>query len=111
MKEFYTSVVELRQPINAAFASEPYECGWANEAIFFLNLHPDQANFERAMVQPQISPDGIHWVDAPAGELTVTHGGLYALRQTHFGGWLRVKLTLEGAARAAMITLHLALKG
>lgn len=111
MKEFYTSVVELSQPIDTAFVSEPYECGWADEAIFFLTLHPEQAKFERVLVQPQLSPDGIHWVDAPSGEITVMRSGLYALRQTHFGGWLRVKLTLEGAARTAMITLHLALKG
>ncbi|OON35666.1 hypothetical protein BTJ39_22135 [Izhakiella australiensis] len=111
MKEFYTSVIEMRQPIDGIFSSEPYECGWADEALFFLTVHSEQADFTRILVRPKISPDGIHWLDAPGDVVSVQGPGLTAIAQSHFGGWLRLELTLEGAAQTAMITLHLALKG
>lgn len=111
MKEFYTSVVELRQPIKNTFLTEPYECGWANEALFFLTVHPEQADFTQIVVRPKISPDGIHWIDAPGEATRVDKPGTIAIAQSHFGGWLCLELTLADAKQAAMITLHLALKG
>lgn len=111
MKEFYTSVVELRQPIKNSFLTEPYECGWANEALFFLTIHPEQANFTQIVVRPKISPDGIHWLDAPGENAVVDKPGMIAIAQSHFGGWLCLELSLSGEAQTAMITLHLALKG
>ncbi len=111
MKEFYTSVIELRQPVRQQFSSEPYECGWASEALFFLTVHPEMADFNRIVVRPKISPDGVRWIDAPTDALIVDKPGLTAIAQCHFGGWLRLELSIEGAAQAAMITLHLALKG
>lgn len=111
MKEFYTSVIELRQPVNHQFSSEPYECGWADEALFFLTVHEEMADFNHILVRPKISPDGVHWVSAPCDAIQVNEPGLYAIAQSHFGGWLRLELSLEGAAQTAMITLHLALKG
>ncbi|OIV46469.1 hypothetical protein BK025_11245 [Sodalis sp. TME1] len=111
MKEFYTSVIELRQPISRQFSSEPYECGWANEALFFLTVHPDMADFNTIVVRPKISPDGVHWVNAPGDATLISEPGLTVIAQSHFGGWLRLDLSPEGAAQTAMITLHLALKG
>ena len=111
MKEFYTSVVELRQPIKNIFLTEPYECGWANEALFFLTVHPEMADFAKIVVRPKISPDGIHWIDAPAGATSVDKPGTIAIAQSHFGGWLCLELSLAGATQSTLITLHLALKG
>lgn len=111
MKEFYTSVIELCQPISQHFSSEPYECGWASEALFFLTIHPELADFNQMVVRPKIFPDGVHWTDAPGDATLVSEPGLIAMAQSHFGGWLRLELAVEGAAQKAMVTLHLALKG
>ena len=51
---------------NATFAgvihTEPYEAGWAREALWFVHVFEvnDQA---KAEFVPQISPDGLHWCD------------------------------------------------
>ena len=111
MKEFHTSVVELRQPIMTPFSSEPYECGWASEATFFVTLHEEQHPSTEILVRPKISPDGIHWTDAAVAPIAMTQSGLYALSLTNFGGWLKLDFTTTNTAQAALITVHLALKG
>ncbi|MGB7803953.1 hypothetical protein [Buttiauxella sp.] len=111
MKEFYTSVVELRQPIKNQFVTEPYECGWAHEAILFLTLAPDTNSFDEIIAQPQISPDGINWTPLAENTININKTGLHAIRLTNFGGWLRAELTISGQARTAMLTLHMTLKG
>ncbi|WP_041866555.1 hypothetical protein [Sodalis glossinidius] len=111
MKEFYTSVIELHQPISQQFSSEPYECGWASEALFFLTVHPEIADFDHLLVRSKNSPDGVHWTEAPGDATLISEPGLTAIALTQFGGWLRLEIALEGAAQKAMVTLHLALKG
>ncbi|MGL9774321.1 MAG: hypothetical protein ACR5LG_11505 [Sodalis sp. (in: enterobacteria)] len=111
MKEFYSSVIELRQPISQQFSSNPYECGWASEALFFLTVHPKIADFDHLVVRPKIFLDGVHWTEAPGDATLISEPELTAIALTQFGGWLRLELTLEEAAQKAMVTLHLALKG
>jgi hypothetical protein len=110
MRDFNTSVIELRQPFQAAVASEPYECGWATEAIFFINVEDVDADFEQLHVRVQISADGIHWTDeGTTAELAGP--GLTVCRVSHFGGWLRIEGELLGGARRAVLSVRLALKG
>lgn len=111
MKEFYTAVVELRQPIVKEFTSEPYECGWANEAIIFLTFHPEISAFDEIITQPQISPDGINWTDLSECAINIKQAGLHAIRLHNFGGWLRVAFTISGQTQTATLTLHMTLKG
>ena len=38
LRESYTAIVERSEALRGSFATEPYECGWAGEAIFFVRI-------------------------------------------------------------------------
>jgi hypothetical protein len=103
----YTAIVERNREFAGAFSSEPYECGWASEAIFFfrtLNVEGDAAG---TTLRVQISPDGMRWCDEGA-VLTLTDRDLDFCRVTHFGNWLRLAGELpEGARVKAIVSLCL----
>lgn len=110
MRSFYTSVVELRQPFKRVIASEPYECGWADEAIFFITAEKEGTEFDEIDLQVQISADGIRWVDEGT-RARLTGPGLIACKVSHFGGWLRVNGNIKGRSERAVLSVRLALKG
>jgi hypothetical protein len=110
MRTFYTSVVELRQPFTGMIASEPYECGWADEAIFFITAEEEGAEFDEIDLEVQISADGIRWV-SEGTRVQLAGPGLAACRVSHFGGWLRVSGTARGRDERAVLSVRLALKG
>jgi hypothetical protein len=110
MRRFYTSVVELRQPFRSAIASEPYECGWADEAIFFITAEEEGAEFDEIDLEVQISADGIRWV-SEGTQVRMTGPGLAACRVSRFGGWLRISGTIKGRTERAVLSVRLALKG
>lgn len=88
-RQVYTAVVERNVTWKGAFATEPYEAGWAAEALIFIRVLRGSIPGHTAAVQ--ISPDGIHWADegtrVPIPKLT---DGLTFARVTHFGNWLRL---------------------
>lgn len=108
LPENITAVIARNERWSGKAESEPYEAGWAREAVFFI----------RAIKQPigkapkarvEISADGMHWVsegtefDMPAEKDAVT-----AARIAHFGNWLRVTSRFEdGAECTLLVTLHL----
>ena len=63
LRESYTAIVERSEALRGSFATEPYECGWAGEAIFFVRILEHAGNLEGVTLQVQISPDGIRWCD------------------------------------------------
>ena len=89
-------------------ASEPYECGWAKEAVIFLRLlEPPTGELPDAHVE--ISPDGMHW--APEGTRIPFPRSIEDTtfaRVGHFGGWLRISADLpDGAAATVLSAMHL----
>ena len=60
VRESTTAVVVRGERITQGFASEPYEAGWASEAIVFLTGMDSAGG---GTVSVQISPDGMHWID------------------------------------------------
>jgi hypothetical protein len=90
-------------------ATEPYECGWAREAILFVRaLKPPQLP-PGTTARVQISPDGMNWADegteVPLPDL---ENQLRFARVAHFGGWLRLAAALpEGAEITLLVTIHL----
>lgn len=88
--------------------TEPYEAGWAHEAIFFVRALT-AASGPRGRAQAQISPDGIHWVDeGTAFDLPLSEGEVRFGRVVHFGGYLRLRAHLpEGAALRVIAALAL----
>ncbi|GAA3650038.1 hypothetical protein [Microbacterium marinilacus] len=110
MKTFYTSVVELRQQFDGTIETHPYECGWADEAVFFVELHDPEPG-TRLVLQTQLSADGIRWLDE--GTVVDTLGAAFA-RVSHFGGFLRLAGTAtgqDGRPTRATVSVRLALKG
>ncbi|MBD3844432.1 hypothetical protein IED13_01880 [Bosea sp. SSUT16] len=108
LPENLTAVVARNESWTGASATEPYEAGWAKEAIVFVRaLKEPKGALPKARVE--ISADGIHWCpegsefDLPAAKDAVTFQ-----RLAHFGNFLRVAATLpEGAEITVLVTFHL----
>ena len=47
LRESYTAIVERSEELSGSFATEPYECGWAGEAIFFVRILERVGNLRR----------------------------------------------------------------
>jgi hypothetical protein len=105
---FATSVIERRLQISAVHTTHPYEAGWASEAVFFVQVEGDHPELS---VQPQISPDGLAWVDRGAPRVMAPGDTIAAVELTNFGGWLRLAFTGATPDQPATVLVHLALKG
>lgn len=110
MRQFQTTILERKTNIKDGHATEPLEAAWAGEAIFFIQLI--EAGKDQILLQAraQISPDGIRWIDEGTTIETSQNPGLYFLRISHFGGWLRLRFTISPDSESAVITTHLVLK-
>ncbi|SEF18101.1 hypothetical protein [Jiangella alba] len=109
MRNFQMTVVERREPFEHEVQTHPFEAAWASEAIFFVRVEaiPDGTRLDAAV---QMSADGIRWVDEGTTFPTMSAAGDYAVKVSHFGGWLRLAGRLQGADPAATLTVQLALK-
>ena len=92
-----------------ACATEPYECGWAREAIVFVRALAPPSLPPGTVARVQISPDGMNWADEGTTlALPQAAQELRFARVLQFGGWLRLAAELpEGAAITLLVTLHL----
>ncbi|MHB2169603.1 hypothetical protein [Alsobacter sp. R-9] len=108
MRASTSAIVARNETWTDGSASEPYEAGWAAEAIVFIRaLTPPDGEAGIAVIE--ISPDGMRWVaegsrlPMPSREDEVT-----AARVSHFGTWLRVRAEMPaGSACRVLVTLHL----
>lgn len=108
LPENLTAVVARNESWTGPSATEPYECGWAREAIVFVRaLKAPKGRLPKARIE--ISADGMHWVpegsvfDLPAAQDAVTFQ-----RVSHFGAFLRIATELpDGAEITVLVTLHL----
>ncbi len=92
------------------WTTEPQEVGWAREAIFFIRaLKPPRWPEGPLEAQVQVSPDGIHWADLGREmRLPAREGEMTFLPVRHFGGWLRLAVTLPAEAEiTVLVSLHL----
>ncbi|MWA03336.1 hypothetical protein F8568_023740 [Actinomadura sp. LD22] len=119
MRESFTAVLERNRTLAGEFATEPYEAAWAAEARWFVRTLKRTGAGTRLRVTTQISPDGLHWCDLDA-EREIT-GDLVSWESAGFGGWLRLKGTVDAGAGAgadaggdgtgtATVMIYLALK-
>lgn len=108
LPENITAIIARNERWSGEAASEPYEAGWAREAVFFV----------RAIKQPigrppkarvEISADGMHWVsEGTEFDMPSEKDGVVAARIKQFGNWLRVATRFEdGAECTVLVTLHL----
>ena len=110
MRNSYTVVLERMRSYSEGFATEPYEVGWASEAICFIRIHRIQGRDARLEARVQISVDGIEWVDEGTALAPMDREGSTFVRVSHFGGWLRLQTKLDGIDASVDVTVHLALK-
>ncbi len=108
LRESLTAVIARNETWTGASATEPYEAGWATEAVFFVRAlkagkgAPAQAHVE-------ISPDGMRWIrEGTSLALPTAIDDLAVARVRHFGNWLRLASDLPGDAEATvLVSLHL----
>lgn len=108
LPENLTAVVARNETWTGTSATEPYEGGWAKEAIVFVRaLKEPIGPLPRARMQ--ISADGMHWCDEGSEfDLPATKDAVTFQRIRHFGNFLRVAATLPaGSQLTVLVTLHL----
>lgn len=108
LPENITAIVARNETWSGKAASEPYEAGWAKEAIIFVRaLKTPVGSAPKAWVE--ISPDGIHWIrEGTVIDMPDAKDGLAAARVAHFGNWLRLAAHFDaGAECTVLVTLHL----
>jgi hypothetical protein len=110
MLNSHTVVLERLKDYMGVFETEPYEVGWAREAIFVIRVHSMDPGGNVLHAVPQISADGIEWMDEGSAFTPIGAPGSYFLRLSHFGGWLRLRCRIEGRNPAIRVTIPLILK-
>lgn len=102
-----TTLVERRRVLTEETGTHPYEAGWASEALFFVRTFDDHPELT---IRPQVSPDGIDWIDH-GPEVVLAGTGLVQVPMTQFGTWIRLFIAGAKVAEPATVFVHLALKG
>ncbi len=104
-----TAVIARNEVWTGKAASEPYECGWAREAIVFLRALDAPRGIGRTKARIEISPDGIRWVASGTTlAMPARRDQITLARLAHFGNWLRIAADLpKGASVKILATIHL----
>ncbi len=104
LRESYSAVVARADTIINGYVTEPYEAGWASEAIVFAQ---DAGGGPAVALHVQISADGINWLDEGSRlEIASDMPGAFA-RVNHFGNWLRLRAEVPGrGSRRLTLTFH-----
>ena len=58
-----TAIVARNEEWRGMSATEPYECGWAHEALVFVRALKAEGMPAGGIVRVQVSPDGMRWLD------------------------------------------------
>jgi hypothetical protein len=108
LPENITAVVARNVQWTGHAATEPYEAGWAREAVIFIRALKEPYGAQ-PIVRVEISPDGMHWLaEGISAAMPTERDGVTALRVTHFGNWLRVAADFEDNAEVTvLVTIHL----
>jgi hypothetical protein len=109
MRQFYTSVTDLRESYGETFETFPFEAGWASEAIYFVTAESETPVGTQVSLRVQLSPDGVRWVDEGT-TIEVNGPSSTFARVTHFGGFLRLVGEARGERPECTLTVRLALK-
>jgi hypothetical protein len=109
LRESTTAVIVRGENWEGSFASEPFEAGWATEAVLFLRLLKQNGDPAGAEMFVDISPDGMSWVREGARiSIPQEIGEIGFVKVSHFGNWLRVSGKMPASATCqALVTLHL----
>lgn len=106
LPESQSAVIARNETWQGSAETEPYEAGWAHEAIFFVRAL--KATGPAGIAVVEISPDGMHWVaEGTRFALPARPDEVTFARVRAFGTWLRLACTLpEGASATVVVTVH-----
>ncbi len=90
MRQSHTAVIERNTSWSGRIETEPYEAGWASEAMFFVRILEPRTGSAPVSLAVQISPDGIHWCNEGTVLPLDTAAALSWCRVSQFGTWLRL---------------------
>jgi hypothetical protein len=97
MITLHTASMEVFAPkANGSFALEPFECGWAMEALAMIYVREIHGPAPQLTLRVEISADGCRWMPHPVKQLSVAETGGYHLAVTQFGNWLRLCGEISG---------------
>lgn len=107
MRTSTSAIVARNETWRGKAATEPYEAGWASEAIIFVRSLKDPVG-ERGRARVEISPDGMNWVfEGTEIDLPAEKDGVAFARVAHFGTWLRLSAQLPGgSSNTVLVTIH-----
>lgn len=111
MKLFNASHIEVKKDFTQDFQTNPYEAGWADEAIFFIAVEGLTGNQPSLTAEVEISHDGVNWAKEGTVSQAITTKGLHFVRIKHFGNWLRLNCRITGENPSFRLNIQLALKG
>lgn len=116
MKNVHTAPLEILAPkSNGTFVTEPYEAGWADEALAIVYARECAGPAPHLELRPQISADGVRWMDHGAAPLVLEGEGGGHIAFVHFGNWLRLVGAVRGGpadgTAAFVLDIYWVLKG
>ena len=103
-----TTLVERRTVLTGDYGTQPYEAGWASEALFYVRTEGPHPTLT---IQAQVSPDGVDWLDRGSPLLMPSDRSLIDLDLARFGTWIRLLISGSTPEQPTTILVHLALKG
>jgi hypothetical protein len=108
LPENITLVVSRNERWTGSAATEPFEAGWAHEAVIFIRALKEPMG-ETPMAKVEMSPDGMRWTaEGTEAPMPPCANGIAVLRVKHFGNWLRVTAEFTpGAECTVLVTVHL----
>ena len=108
MRTSTSAIVARNETWTGQAATEPYEAGWAQEAVIFVRSLKTPAGAQ-GYARVEISPDGMNWVaEGTEIALPAEKDAVAFARISHFGTWLRLAASLpEGSATTVLVTIHL----
>lgn len=108
LAENVTAIIARNERWSGQAASEPYEAGWAREAVVFIRALKEPQG-PQPSVRVELSPDGMHWLpEGSEAPMPAVRDGIVMLRIAHFGGWLRIAADFApGSAAVVLATIHL----
>jgi hypothetical protein len=109
LMETHTAVVARNEVWTGSAATEPYEAGWAKEAIVWFRALHVEGSISGLKARVQISPDGMRWADEGATiALTGKPDAIAFARVREFGNWLRLAVDLPaGVTLKPLVTITL----
>ena len=107
LPENITAIIARNETWSGAAATEPYEAGWAREAVIFVRALKEPVG-KQPRARIEISPDGMHWIhEGSEFEMPSAKDDVACARISNFGNWLRVAAAFpDGSRSTVIVTVH-----